>query len=228
MNAVRPGFFEPDDSRVKAKICGITTAEQAIAIHELGADALGFNFWLKSKRYLERNAKVDSWLQDLAGKITRIGVFVNPTRPEIESAIGEGVIDFAQLHGDESPEFFTELATAGLPVFKATGVKNGEMLDEAAAWFTGAAENAILLDAYAPVEYGGTGETMDWNLGREAVIRWPEQKVILAGGLNPGNIADAIAQVRPFAVDVASGVESGTPGVKDQEKVRNFLAAVRS
>ncbi|MGY8640910.1 MAG: phosphoribosylanthranilate isomerase [Verrucomicrobiales bacterium] len=218
-------FFENDGDRVKTKICGITTAEQAHAITELGADALGFNFYAKSKRYLLPDTEATSWMRELAGNITRIGVFVNPTRDEIEKSFAAEIIDYAQLHGTESPEFLAELSAAGFPVFKALGVKSRETL-ELAEGFSKGAENAILLDAYAPVEFGGTGETMDWTLGHDAVEKWPEQRVILAGGLVAENVADAIAQVRPFAVDTASGVESGVPGVKDLEKVRAFLEAV--
>ncbi len=218
-------FFEKDGDRVKAKICGITTADQARAIIEMGADALGLNFYPKSKRYLTRDAEVNAWLKDLAGTITRIGVFVNATRDEIESALSDGVIDYAQLHGTETPAFLAELTDAGLPVFKALGVKDAATLEQAED-FTTSAEDAILLDAYAPVEFGGTGEIMDWKLGHEAVTLWPDRKVILAGGLVPENVAAAIAQVRPFAVDVASGVEAGEPGVKDLGKVEAFLSAV--
>ncbi len=218
-------FFENDGDRVKAKICGITTAEQAHAITELGADALGFNFYAKSKRYLLPDTEATSWMRELAGTITRIGVFVNPTREEIEEAFASEIIDFAQLHGTESPEFLADLSAAGFPVFKALGVKSRETL-ELADGFSNCAENALLLDAYAPVEFGGTGETMDWTLGRDAVEKWPGRRVILAGGIVAENVADAIAQVKPFAVDTASGVESGVPGVKDMEKVRAFLAAV--
>lgn len=216
-------FFENDASRVKAKICGITTAEQAAAIVDLGADALGFNFYPKSKRFLARNAEVDSWLHGLAGKITRIGVFVNAAEAEIAEHFESGVIDFAQLHGDESPEFLDMLVKIGLPCFKALGVRDVESLERVGK-FSG---SSILLDAYAPVDYGGTGETMDWKLGRNAVEKWPNRQIILAGGLFPDNVADAISQVQPFAVDVASGVESGEPGVKDLEKVRAFLDSVR-
>jgi phosphoribosylanthranilate isomerase len=102
------------------------------------------------------------------------------------------------------------------------GVKDAAMLEKVTS-FPG---ELILLDAYAPVEYGGTGETMDWSLGRQAVERWPERRVILAGGLNPDNVGAAVEQVRPYAVDVASGVEL-SPGRKDLAKVADFLAAAR-
>jgi len=110
-----------------------------------------------------------------------------------------------------------------MPVFKALGVRDAGSLAEAATY----PGRTLLLDAYAPVEYGGSGHTMDWSLGASAVAEWPERQIILAGGLTPGNIAAAIAQVRPAGVDVASGVEV-SPGVKDLERVRAFIEAARS
>lgn len=216
-------FFQPSSAaRVKAKICGITTAEDAQAIVSQGADAIGINFWPRSKRYVALTEAAD-WLADLAGEVTRVGVFVNATQAELEKAFAAGCLDALQLHGDESPVFVRGLLAQGIPVFKALGGKDEGVLAEVRA-YSGHCD-AILLDAYAPTEYGGTGETMDWALGRTVVEAEPTRRVVLAGGLVPENVAAAIAQVGPFAVDVASGVES-VPGVKDLEKVRDFLAAV--
>lgn len=214
-------FFEPvDGGQVKAKICGITTAQDARTIVSMGADAIGVNFWPKSKRYIALG-QAQSWLADLADEVTRVGVFVNASAAELEAAHASGALDALQLHGDESAEFVSNLLARGLPVFKAHGGKDDALIAEAAA-FPG---QAILLDAYAPVDYGGTGATMDWELGRRVVEEQPQRQVILAGGLTADNVGSAIAQVRPFAVDVASGVESA-PGIKDLEKVRAFLAEV--
>ena len=219
----RDGFFQPSgDTRVKAKICGITTAADAQAIVFQGADAIGINFWPRSKRYVALTEAAD-WLADLAGEVTRVGVFVNATQAELEKAFAAGCLDALQLHGDESPAFVDALLAQGVPVFKALGGKDEGVVAEVRA-FSGY-RDAILLDAYAPTEYGGTGETMDWTLGRTVVEVEPTRRVVLAGGLVPENVAAAIAQVQPFAVDVASGVESG-PGVKDLVKVKDFLAAV--
>ncbi|HRQ89448.1 MAG TPA: phosphoribosylanthranilate isomerase, partial [Bacteroidia bacterium] len=132
-----------------------------------------------------------------------------------------GVIDWLQLHGDETPDRVESLTQQGLPVFKALGVRDRAMLDAAGAY----ASPTLLLDAYAPGAYGGSGETMDWALGTESVRRWPDRQIVLAGGLTPGNVAEAIRQVRPAAVDVASGVESA-PGRKDIGAVRAFIEAV--
>ncbi|MCB1233124.1 MAG: phosphoribosylanthranilate isomerase [Verrucomicrobiae bacterium] len=217
-------FFDAAEKigAVKVKLCGFTDAGEAEQAIELGADALGFNFWPKSKRYLDP-AIGREWLPDLAGKITRVGVFVNASESEILSLLEGGLIDAAQLHGDETPEFVASLIERGHRAFKALGVKDRSQLENAAA-FPG---DMLLLDAWAPVERGGTGEAMDWALGAEAVQRWPDRHIILAGGLKPENVADAIRQVRPFAVDVASGIEAGTPGRKDPTLMATFLEAAR-
>lgn len=213
-------FAASKAGRVKAKVCGLTRADQARAIVDMGVDAIGINFWPKSKRYIALGDARD-WLAELAGAVTRVGVFVNAGVAELESAFASGLLDALQLHGDESPEFVAKLIERGLPVFKAHGGKDESLIDEAAN-FRGA---TILLDAYAPTEYGGTGATMDWSLGARVVKAAPERQVILAGGLTAENVATAIEQVHPFAVDVASGVES-TPGIKDLAKVEAFLAKV--
>lgn len=205
----------------QAKICGITRADEAEAIVALGPDAIGINFWPKSKRFISLE-DARPWLAGFAGLVSRIGVFVNAEADEVRRVLDSGAIDAAQLHGDEAPAFLDGLIGEGYRVFKGMGVKDAAMLERAAD-FPG---EFILLDAHAPVDYGGTGETMDWTLGRRAVERWPERRVILAGGLNPENVGAAVRQVRPFAVDVASGVEL-SPGRKDLAKVADFLAAAR-
>ncbi|MCB1090258.1 MAG: phosphoribosylanthranilate isomerase [Verrucomicrobiae bacterium] len=216
----QPSFFAPGP--VKAKICGLTRGDEAVRVAELGADALGINFWPGSKRYADP-ASAAPWLRELAGVVTRVGVFVNASTESIVDLLEGGLIDAAQLHGDEAPEQLTELIRRGFGAFKALGVKNRESLDRVSD-FPG---EVVLLDAWAPVTYGGTGETMDWALGAEAVERWPKRRVILAGGLKAENVAQAIRQVKPFAVDVASGVEGDIPGRKDLDKVRAFLDAVQ-
>ncbi len=214
-------FFEASkDGQVKAKVCGITRADQARAIVDMGADAIGINFWPNSKRYIALDDARD-WLAELAGVVTRVGVFVNADAAELEAAFASGLLDALQLHGDESPEFVAALIERGLPVFKAHGGRDESLIDEAAK-FPG---TTILLDAYAPTEYGGTGATMDWELSARVVEAASKRQVILAGGLTAENVVAAIEQVHPFAVDVASGVEA-SPGIKDLAKVEAFLAAV--
>ncbi len=216
-------FSNCQNSTALVKICGITQSEQAHQIVELGADAIGINFWPKSKRFIEfDDAQV--WLDELSNKVIRIGVFVNADHDLIARMLESSTIDYAQLHGDESPEEVDSLLQKGLPVYKALGIKDTADLDKIDRY----PGEFILLDAYAPSEYGGTGKAFDWNLGRLAVERFADQKkIILAGGLTPDNVAEAIQQVRPFAIDTASGVESGTPGIKDLDKVRQFINAAR-
>lgn len=215
-------LFPSSPDRVAVKICGVRSGEQAGSIVEAGADALGINFWPRSKRYVALE-EAQPWLADLAGTVPRVAVTVNASDDELKAIRDSGVIDFIQLHGDETPNRVGSLTQQGWVVFKALGVKDRASLERAAA-FPG---DTLLLDAYAPTEYGGSGETMDWSLGAEAVTRWPERQIVLAGGLTPDNVAEAIRQVHPAAVDVASGVEA-SPGVKDLELVRRFVEAARN
>ncbi|MCF6311427.1 MAG: phosphoribosylanthranilate isomerase [Verrucomicrobiales bacterium] len=216
-------FFDQPSDTIAVKICGITQGEQARQIVALGADAVGINFWPKSKRHISFD-QARPWLEELQGKVTRIGVFVNPDADDVIHILTSGAIDHAQLHGDESPQMLEKLTQQGFSVYKALGIKAQQDLDRIEAY----PGSKILLDAYAPSEYGGTGEAFDWNLGRMAVERFRgEKKIILAGGLTAENIATAIEQVNPFAVDTASGVESGTPGIKDLDKVKQFIQAAK-
>ncbi len=208
-------FIFPRSTVVRAKICGITTEQQSRDIINLGVDALGFNFWPGSKRYLDPAGA--EWLRDLAGLTLRIGVFVNAEKSIICDLLERNLIDWAQLHGDETPEFVDQLQQENWHVFKALGVKDRESLENAARY-----SGPLLLDAHAPTLYGGSGTTMDWALGAEAVQEFPYRDVILAGGLHPGNLAAAITQVHPAGVDVASGVES-SPGVKDLALCEAFV-----
>jgi len=209
-----------DPTTPSLKICGVTLADDAAKLVELGIEALGVNFWPKSKRYLDPAQA--GWLKELSGKILRVGVFVNP---DIDAAIGlvrAGLIDVIQLHGDETPETAAPIREAGIPFFKAIGVHGAADLERA----TDFGADALLLDAPAPGVYGGTGETFDWSVAAAFIKRHPALPVILAGGIVPGNAADALAAVHPAALDVASGSESA-PGIKDFEKVSALLAAVR-
>lgn len=215
-------LFPSDPGRVAVKICGVTRGDEAAAIVAAGADALGINYWPGSKRFVPL-AETISWLRDLVGAVRRVAVTVNADDAALREMIESGAVDWIQLHGDESPERVESLAREGLPVFKALALRDRSSLERVAAF----SSPTLLLDAYAPGAYGGSGATMDWALGAEAVTRFPDRQVVLAGGLGPDNLAGAIAQVRPAAVDVASGVES-SPGRKDLAKVRDFLAAARA
>ncbi len=213
------GFLSP--STPSLKICGVTLEKDARKLVELGVEALGVNFWPKSKRYLDPSQA--AWLKSLSGKILRVGVFVNP---DIEEAIGlvrAGLIDVIQLHGDETPETAAPIRLAGIPFIKAIGVHGAGELDRAADFQA----DALLLDAPAPGVYGGTGETFDWSVAAAFIAKHPGLPVILAGGIVPGNAAAALAAVHPAALDVASGSES-SPGIKDFEKVQALLSALQS
>lgn len=210
-------FLDPSD--VSLKICGVTTRDDAERLVALGVDALGVNFWPRSKRYL---APEDAdWLRALAGRILRVGVFVNEPAALPLRLIREGLLDVVQLHGDESPEDVVPYQNSGVPFFKAIGVKTLEDLARAADF----GASAILLDAHAPDVYGGTGETFDWNAAIDFKSQHPDIPIILAGGVVPENAALAAATVRPAALDVASGAEL-SPGIKDFSKVSALLAAL--
>lgn len=209
-----------DSASVSLKICGVTIRDDAERLVSLGVDALGVNFWPKSKRYLA--PKDAGWLSCLAGKILRVGVFVNET-PELPlSLMSDGLIDAVQLHGDETPEDAAVYQEAGVPFFKAIGVKTLDDLSRAEDFRA----NAILLDAHAPGVYGGTGETFDWNAALDFKTCHPEIPIILAGGITPENAALAASAVHPAALDVASGAEL-SPGIKDFDKVAALLAALK-
>jgi phosphoribosylanthranilate isomerase len=195
---------------VRVKICGITRIEDALAAARLGADAVGFNFWARSKRYVTPAAAA-AIVARLPPSLATVGVFVDPTRAALEEALAVSGVGVAQLHGDEPPELCLGLA---VPVVKAIRVGSGSDLAQLASYEV----RAFLLDAPS-AGYGGSGATFDWGLAAEASRELP---VFLAGGLTPDNVADAIRAVRPLGVDVASGVEV-SPGVKDQARMELFV-----
>ncbi len=212
-------FFSKDQTSLK--ICGVRAEADALRLIEIGVDALGFNFWPNSKRYL--NPKDAAWLKDLEGKILRVGVFVNQPADLPLRLISEGMIDVVQLHGDEDPESTVIFSKAGIKVIKAVGVKSSADIERAGEFEV----DAMLLDAHAPIVFGGTGETFDWSLALDFKKCFPNTAVILAGGITPQNAAMAITQVKPAALDIASGAEI-SPGVKDFTKVQQLLDACRS
>jgi phosphoribosylanthranilate isomerase len=199
---------------VRVKICGITRLADALKAVEYGADALGFNFWPKSKRFCPpgRAARI---IAELPPFVALVGVFVNASAAHIERVVKKTRIGWAQLHGDESPAFCRKLK---LPWVKAIAIEGPESLARLREY----SANAFLLDA--PTRgYGGSGQTFDWRW--LAGLRSPAP-VLLAGGLDPTNVAEAVARVRPGGVDVASGVESA-PGVKDARKMKQFIRAAK-
>jgi phosphoribosylanthranilate isomerase len=209
-----------DPSQRSLKVCGVTTAADAEELARLGVDALGVNFWPKSKRFLDPG--MAGFLAGLKDRILRVGVFVNAGIDHPRSLFESGLIDVVQLHGDESDFEILELQAHGIPVIRALGIASAGDLEEAAD----CPAEAVLLDAHAPGVYGGTGQTIDWDAAASFVAIHPEKPVILAGGITPENARIAATTVRPAALDTASGSESA-PGVKDFDKVAILLAATR-
>ena len=215
-------FLDPSpSSSPRVKLCGFTSAPSAEAAIDAGADAIGINFWPGSKRFIAP-AEAAPWLGALAGRVCRVGLFVNPSMEEIEAVVDLGVLDALQLHGITDPAFIEEAATFGLPVIQAIGVGEQGPLVAPSQFPT----PWILLDAHVPGAFGGTGQTFSWDQFHEVAATHPNQRFLLAGGLTPDNVADAIRIAQPYAVDTASGVES-SPGVKDPARMRAFVAAVR-
>ena len=200
----------------RVKICGITNLADALAAIAAGADALGLNFYEKSPRHVSVKTAAEISKQ-IPPFIMRAGVFVNADEDLVTRAIGECGLSLLQFHGDEPPEFCAQF---GLMSMKAFRVRDEKSLEELPKFQT----DAYLLDAYSSDARGGTGEKFNWDLAIEA--QKFGKPVFLAGGLTPENVADAVRTVRPFGVDVSSGVES-SPGKKEHAKIRAFIAAVR-
>lgn len=184
-----------------------------------GADALGFNFFPGSSRHIPLQSL--EWIRRLNGSVDRVAVVVNPEPELLDTLWRSGCFEMIQFHGDEPP---SHCAMSGVTNWmKAIRVRNPESLAEANRFST----PHILLDSWSPAAYGGTGKTADWKMIGEFVAENPKRCFVLAGGLNPGNVAEAIQAVHPAAVDVAGGVEE-SPGKKDPSKVRAFIEAVRA
>jgi phosphoribosylanthranilate isomerase len=206
---------------LRVKICGLTTPLDAAAAIEFGADALGFNFYPGSKRYLRMEA--GEWIGALPTNVEKVAILVNPSWEEATAAAGVGGITALQLHGAETPEFCRRLMERRIRFEKALPVTGPESLKNMPDFFTPTA----LLDSGGTGEFGGSGRTFPWEIARDFVLAHPHLRVILAGGLTPENVAKAVAIVRPFGVDVTSGVES-SPGRKDHGRLRDFIAAAHA
>lgn len=203
---------------IQVKICGITNAADALAAIDAGANLLGFNFYEKSPRHITE-AEAAKIRPRLPKKVEAVGIFVNAPPSAVTALCKSLRLDAAQLHGDESPETVAELARSHT-VWKAFRVEPEfrlETLDEYPE------ASAFLFDAAHTGQYGGTGRTTDWDVARRAALG---HRIILAGGLNIENVAAAVRIVRPYAVDVASGVEA-KPGKKDHGRMREFIQEVR-
>ena len=199
------------------KVCGIRRRADALLAVELGAAALGFVFWPRSPRAVTPD-DVRAITEGLPAFVTRVGVFVNQSPAEVFETAARAGVNSVQLHGDEDA---MEFGPAPLPLIKALPVGQGFSLS--------AVEDlppqvTVLLDAHDPIRRGGTGRVIEWTVAAAAARVRP---VILSGGLNPENVKNAAAAVRPYAVDVSSGVEAA-PGIKDENKMRAFFAALQA
>lgn len=194
------------------KICGITRLEDAEAAVDAGAGALGFVFWPGSPRFIDpyRARAIVSMLPPF---VTAVGVFVNQSIEQVSGVAALVRLGAVQLHGDESPAY---AAALGRPVIKAVSVESGADVD------TWPGQMTMLLDVHDPVTRGGTGRSVDWDAAAEVAGR---RRTILAGGLSSANVAEAIARVRPYGIDVSSGVEQ-SPGVKDHDRITALFEAL--
>jgi phosphoribosylanthranilate isomerase len=201
------------------KICGITLLDQAVEISSLGVDALGFISYPPSPRYIEPT-KIKEIISQIPSLVKTIGVFVDEELVKIKEIVEKTRLDLVQLHGDESPEYCQTLTTLKIPWIKAFRVRkqlNLELLNRYKS-------RNFLLDTWSAEEYGGSGKVFDWSLAQPAAERF---NIILAGGINHENVTDAIQQVKPYALDISSGVES-EPGIKSMDKVRTLLRKIHS
>jgi phosphoribosylanthranilate isomerase len=204
---------------LKVKICGITNAEDATVAVEAGADALGFVFYRKSPRYIDPTL-ARQIVMGLPPLVIPVGVFVDEEQQIVRNIMDDCGLAVAQLHGHESAIYCKEL---GRTVWKALRVKDRSTFLALAEFRGRAGVRGFVLDAYSDQAYGGTGQVIDWQLAAEVA---KAANILLAGGLTPDNVGKAIEGVRPYGVDVSSGVESA-PGKKDHEKVRAFIRAAK-
>ena len=200
---------------VKVKICGITNYKDAAAAIDMGADLLGFNFYPKSPRYIPVD-KAAEIINKLPAFTDMAGVFVNASFEQIQWAIESCQLNWVQLHGDESPQFCQSFLSVNVKTMKALRVKDKNDIQQAEKFFT----DAILLDAFDPGKYGGTGVAFDWNM-----IGHIGKRVFLSGGINPYNAAKAI-ELGVYGIDVCSGIES-QPGKKDHAKMRKLFDKIK-
>jgi len=205
---------------LRVKICGLTTPQDAAAAIEFGADALGFNFFPGSKRYVGSET---AWIGELPEKIEKLAVLVNPSLDEAKAIAGAAGITALQLHVTESPEFCRRLMEEGIRFEKALPVSGPDSLLNVPDFST----RTVLLDSNGEGVFGGSGRTFPWEIARAFIEANPQLRVILAGGLNPENVAAAVATARPFGVDVSTGVEA-SQGCKDYVRLRAFISAAHA
>lgn len=209
-------------SQRAVKICGVTQKDQALEIARLGADFIGINFWSSSKRYLPLEKA--GWLSEIPDTTAIVGVFVNADPSYLQEVAATGLISHLQLHGDESADQCAALIEAGHSIIKAFQVRDAAMLDKIGDYPV----KDILLDAYHPEHRGGSGELFPWDLALLFKQKYPNRTLFLAGGLHADNVSEAVRAVRPYAVDVASGVEDDQPGIKNLAKVARFIEQAKA
>ena len=202
--------------RTRVKICGLTTIDDIVNAVTSGADALGFNMFPASPRFVPEG-QLSKLSKSVPPFISKVGLFVNADTSKVEALAAKAKFDLLQFHGDESDDYCVQF---GLPFIKVIRLSPDMSLGEEIEKFPNS--HGILVDAHDEVLFGGTGKTLDWSNLLEI-----DRPLILAGGLTPKNVATAISQVKPFAVDVSSGVEV-SKGVKDPKKIRDFMVAVRN
>ncbi len=215
-----------EDKTTRVKICGITNLDDALVAAEAGADLIGFIFVSGSPRYVkpEQVAKITLSLRASGMSSSFVGVFVNESPERVRAVIEIAQLDRVQLHGDESPHKVQELSACR--GYKALRPRNDSEAKALVAEYRSAVNGnvpAFIVDAFDAQKYGGTGQRVDWNIAARIARDLP---ILLAGGLNPENVADAIRAVRPWGVDVSSGVERAA-GLKDHDKVRRFIQSVK-
>ena len=203
-------------NRVRVKICGLTRSEDVQAAVQAGTDALGFVLYEPSPRYVSAE-RAGELLAETPAFVTTVGLFVDAGEDVVRASLEKAPFDLLQFHGDESPEYCRQFAR---PYMKAIRVRSQQDIEDAVAKYPDAA--ALLLDAYVENLPGGTGQAFDWRLIPEMEIPW-----VLAGGLKPENVADAVNQVKPYAVDISGGVEQAK-GIKDKEKIQKFISEIRN
>jgi phosphoribosylanthranilate isomerase len=193
-----------------------------LACAQHGVNAIGINFWAESKRYHPFHLAA-AWLPAVPPALTRVALFVNAGRAEILPIMRSGLLDMIQFHGDESDAFVQSFLDEGFHCIRALSARTEADLEKIGRNPC----RTIILDAYQPGVYGGSGQTCDWNLAAQAVRAFPEKQIILSGGLTPENAAQAIREVSPVALDLASGVES-TPGRKVEQRIAELMRAVHN
>ena len=213
-----------DAQKPRVKICGLTNREDAEMAIVLGADALGFNLYHGSKRFIDLREEA-AWIRQLPPFVAKVAIMVSPTVAEAEAVFALPFIDLVQFHGNETSEFLRHFADAGHAFLKAFPLRDAESFESIEL----GGMRDVLLDAYSPNAFGGTGQPIDLDLAERFAVARTDLRIILSGGLTPENVAEAVKRLRPYGVDVASGVElKGDPRRKDETRMSEFIRAAKA